>query len=368
MKKQSGSDSKVVSSPPNGFDEEQKFAWKNWPQWRLTFLSKRSQIKRVLFIDWVKVNLPAIFIATMLGLLLHLKTPISITGNSLSTLAIGILAATAAILTIIVAFLTFWFGSANDSMQRTRAMIRDELRHLDTIKQDIDLLTTGPKEGLTGTLKDNLEKLAEKSKSFLNTLKTLGGRFSRAAPGTYYDSVDLTTLDIAILETGGEWFKAYLAVFKGHEGHDFCKKTWENAMGISRRISTLNDEVRRASNQIMQIIYFMPTLTSVLFIFILSLVVAFMSTTGNLQPLAGLVFSCILVILLPIHLVSAIRFLWNLVLSKYVSYETNRSVDIQYGNNIEQQYPIDYTGALKKYAESIISAHAKKEETTKSEQ
>jgi len=368
MKKRSSSDSKGVSPPPSGFDEEQEFAWKNWSQWRLTFLSKRSQIKRTLLIDWVKVNLPAIFIATMLGLLFHLKTPISITGNPLSTLVIGILAASAAILTIIVAFLTFWFSGANNSMQRTRAMIKDEVRNLEAIKRDIDPLTAGPKEGLAGTLKDNLEKLAEKSESFLTTLKTLGGRFSRAAPGTYYDSGDLTKLDIAIRETGGEWFKAYSKVFKGHSEHDFCIKTWENAMETSRRISDLNDEVQRSSNQIMQIIYFMPTLTSVLFIFMLSLVVAFMSSTGNLQPLAGLTFSLILVILLTIHLGRTVGFLWNLVSLKYVSYETNRLLDIQYSNKIEQQYPVDYTGALKKHAEIIVKTYAKRRETTNSKQ
>lgn len=369
MKNKNRSGSKGVPPPPNGFDEEQQFAWNKWPQWRSTFLTRRSNIKKTLFFNWVKVNGTSIAIATGAVLLLHYVFPhFSITNDSLSTLAIGILAASAAILTIIVAFLTFWFGSANNSMQRIRAMIRDELRSLDNIKRDIDPLTAGPKEGLSGTLKDNLENLANKSETFLNTLKTLYGRFSRAALGTYYDEVDLTKLDIAILETGGEWFKAYLAVFKGHSEHDFCKKTWENAMEASRRIGHLNDEVRQASNQIMQIVYFMPTLTSVLFIFILSLVVAFMSSTANLQPLVGLIFSFILVILLPIHLVRTIGFLWNLVSSKYVSYETNRSLDIQYSNNIEQQYPVDYAGALKKHAERIASHYSKRSETSNSEQ
>jgi len=369
MKRKSNSGSKGVPPPPSGFDEEQEFAWKNWPQWRSTFLTQRSNIKKTLFFNWVKVNGTAIAIATGAALLLHYVFPhFSIAGDSLSTLAIGILAASAAILAIIVAFLTFWFGGANNSMQRTRAMIRDELRNLEVIKRDIDQLTAGPKKGLTGTLKDNLETLAEKSETFLNTLKILDGRFSRAALGTYYDSVGLTELDIAIQETGGEWFKAYLAVFKGHTEHDFCKKTWENATTTSRRISDLNDEVRQATNQIMQIVYFMPTLISVLFVFIFSLVVAFMSSTSALDRIAGLIFSFILIILLPIHLASTVRFLWNLVSSKHVTYETNRLLDVQYSNHIEQQYPVDYAGALKKYAERIVDAYAKRGETSNSEQ
>jgi len=370
MKRKRGPNSKTPPTP-KGFDEEQEFAWKNWPQWRLTFSSKRSQIKRALLINWVKVNLPAIFIAIMVGLVVHLTTPVSITSSSLSTLAIGILTASAAILTIIVAFLTFWFGSASNSMQRAQAMIRDELRNLDAVELDIDPLTAGPKESVTGTLKGKLEKLAKDSEIFLSVLKTLGGRFSRAALGTYYDSVAQTKLDIAIRETGGEWFKSYLAVFKGHREHDFCRKTWENAMGISRRTYDLNSEARRASNQVMQIIYFMPILTSVLFIFIFSLVVAFISSTtsgGNLLPITKLIFSSILVILLATHLVNLVRFLWALVSSRYVTYETNRLLDIQHTNNIEQQYPVDYASALKKYAEAIIKAAPEAEETTKPEQ
>ena len=138
-------------------------------------------------------------------------------------------------------------------------------------------------------------------------------------------------------------------------------------MDISRRILDINDEAKRASEQLIQIVYFMPTLISVLFIFVLSLVVAFMSSTGDLQPLLGLIFGFILVILLPIHLARTVLFLWNLVLSKHVSYEVNRSLDMQYTNKIEQQYPVDYVGALKKHAEIIANASAKKE-TTNSEQ
>ena len=368
MKKKSDSDSKGIPSPPNGLDEELKSIWKDFPQWRLTFLNQRSNIKKTTLLNLLKVNGPAITIVIIVTFLLHYIFPsFSITKETLSTLAIGILTASAAILTIIVAFLTFWFGSANNSMQRTRDMIRNELRSLDAIRRDIEPFTTGPKEGLDTTLAEKVRKLAQASKAFLNTLKTLAGRFFRAAPGTYYDSVDLVTLDIAIQETGGEWFKTYAAVFTEHSDYDFCKKTWTKAVDISRRIDELNNEVRRASNQIMQIVYFMPTLISVLFIFIFSLVVAFMSSTNALQPLTGLIFGFILITLLPAHLASTVRFLWNLVSSKYVVYETNRLLDIQYSKNIEQKYPIDYTGAMKKYAKGLISAYPERRKGSNSQ-
>ncbi|NQT31958.1 MAG: hypothetical protein HQ588_06450 [Deltaproteobacteria bacterium] len=368
MEKKRSSDSKNIPPSPNGLDEELKSVWEVWPEWRLAFLNRYSKLKKTLSLNFLKVNGVAISAVIIVTLLLHYIFPdFSITKESLSTLAIGILTASAAILTIIVAFLTFWFGSASNSMQKTRDMIRNELRSLDSIKRDIEPYTAGPKEGLNKALAEQVQKLAQESEIFLNSLKTITGRFFRAAQGTYYDGVGLTELDIAVNVTGGEWFSAYLSVFKEHSDHDFAKKTWTNAMDISHRITELNEEVRRASDQVMQIVYFMPTLISVLFIFIFSLVTTFMSSTNALQPLVGLIFGFILVTLLPTHLVITVRFLWGIVLSKHAAYETNRLLDIECSKNIEQRHPIDYTGALEKYAERITRASQKREETTSSE-
>jgi len=239
MKKESDSGSTSVPPPPSGFDEEQEFSWKHWPQWRLAFLNRYSKTKKALFLNFLKVNGPAITIVIIATLLLHYIFPdFSITKESLSTLAIGILTASAAILTIIVAFLTFWFGNANNSMQRTRDMIRNELRSLDTIKRDIEPFTTGPKEGLNRALAEKVRKLAQESEFLINTLKTLAGRFYRAAPGTYYDPVGLVKLDAAIQDTGGEWFKAYLAIFKEHSDHDYAKKHGQTLWTFRAEFST----------------------------------------------------------------------------------------------------------------------------------
>ncbi len=54
--------------------------------------------------------------------------------------------------------------------------------------------------------------------------------------------------------------------------------------------------------------------------------------------------------------------------TKYVTYETNRLLDIQYSTNIEQQHPVDYSSALKKYADAIIKAAPEAGKTTKPEQ
>lgn len=146
-------------------------------------------------------------------------------------------------------------------------------------------------------------------------------------------------------------------------GEYYCGRVWNNAVAISRRFNDLNAEVRRATNQVTQIVYFMPTLISVLVVFIFSLFIAFIfnTTSGDyFLPVTKLVFGSILVILTATHLVNIVRFLWVLVSSRYVANETNRLFDIQTTANLEKQRPIDYTKALKKYAETIVKANAKR--------
>lgn len=364
MKNKSGSDSKGVPPTPSGFDEAQKSAW-SWPLWRSTFLTQRSNIKKTLFFNWVGVNGPAIAIAIGAALLLHYIFPhFSIAGDSAFLLGIGILSASIAILTIIVPFLMFWFGGAKDNMQRTRDKIRDEIRNLDAIKRDIDQFTAGPKKDVTGTLKESLENLAKKSDTFYKALSRLGGRFSRADMGTYYNAVELAGLALSINATGGEWFTAYAKTFETVDARNFCRKLWENAMDSSERLLILNDEASRACNQIKQLINFMPTLTSILFVFLVSLLIVFMSSTGNLQPLIGLILSFILVILLSVHLMSIVRFLWRMVSLEFFTYETNRLLDVNRSHNIERQHPVDDEDAKTKYIKGLVDDFADKERDT----
>ncbi len=364
MKKKSGSGSKDIPPPPSGFDETQKSFW-NLPLWRSTFITQRSNIKKALFFSWVKVNGTVITIAIVAALLLHYAFPhFSIAGDSLPILGIGILSASIAILTILVPFLMFWFGSAKDNMQRTRDKIRDELRNLQIIKRDVSQLTAGPKESVSGDWKERAETLAKKSDTFYKALSRLDGRFSRADLGTYYDAVELAGLHLSIQATGGEWFVAYAELFQTHTGHSFGRKTWENAMESSGRLLILNEEASRARNQIMQLINFMPTLNSILFVFLVSLLIVFLSSTGNLQPLVGLILSFILVILLPVHLVSIVRFLWRMASLEFFTYETNRLLDINRSHNIEQRHPVDDEDAKTNYIKGLVDAFADKERGT----
>jgi len=54
-------------------DEEGEFTG-NWPYWRSFFPSTRSQIKKGLFVDFVKINVPAILFGTLIGILSYFNS------------------------------------------------------------------------------------------------------------------------------------------------------------------------------------------------------------------------------------------------------------------------------------------------------
>ncbi len=353
--------------PPFGFDKDQEAIW-DWSPWRKEFNARLSKTKKALLLKFLRINLAVILISVLIGRMLYLNTSINISESSMLTLAIGIVTASAAILTIIIAFLTFWFGSAISSRLGIRSRISDDLLILEDIAEEIQPYSVGPKDNVEEPLKAKVIELAIKSEEFITALKILSGRFRRAAVGTYYDGGEIFNIELVIHDTGGNWFKAFVGILKGHKNHDFARKTWLNASRIAARICALNYELMRASGQLKQIVIFMPLLASVLVTFIFALIVSFMSGIGygdgsesTLLTVTKLILSSALVIMLPVQLIGIVRYLWSLVSSKYVADETQRTFDTRRSKNIEIEYPLDYKGALKRYANIISKPNRERE-------
>lgn len=364
MKKRKDGDTKIPS-PPAGLDQDLEIAWDN-QVWRLLFIQQRSKVKRTLLINWLKTNLPPVVVAILIGTVLRLFTNITILDNSLATLSAGVMAVSATILAIMTAFLTFWFGNAINNLTKLRDMISGELSGLADIEEDIRPYTAGPKETIADDLKEKILDLAEKSKSFRDALRVFDGRFHRGTIGTYYNSQEMFKLETVIKDTGGKWFVSYSKAFEGHEARDFCSKTWLKAMEASRELNRLNDEIIRANGQLKDIIEFMPTMVSILFIFIFALVVIFLSNmsystthTSTLLPLTKLIFASLLIVLLPVQLVRLVHYLWSLVSAKYIAYMTNSEIALRYSSNMERRYSLDYDGAMKREAETILDMFKK---------
>lgn len=345
---------------PLGIDEDLRSKW-DFSLWRFQYYKQLSMVRKRLLLRWLKINVVAILFAILLGRLICLNTTIDISRTSLSTLSIGIMTASAAILTIVTAFLIFWFGSAINNLKNVRDNIGEALVKLDEIKDEVRPWEAGPKEDVIGDLREKVIHLADVSKKFRSALMVLSGRFYRAGVGTYYESTSMYRLDSVVKNEAGKWFVAYARAFEGIKTRDYCMKIWREATAVSRRLGDLNNESMRASGQLKQIVEFIPTLISVLLVFAFALLVSFLSgiTYGSsleitLLPVTKIILSLIMIVLIVVHLGSLVQYLWSLVSSKYLFYEANRIVEIDNSEAIEKEYELDYDEALTKDLEVMM--------------
>ncbi len=342
---------------PLGIDEDFSIQWE-LPLWRSQYYKQLSTISKNLLFRWLKVNVVTILLAILLGWLIHLYSAVDISEVSLSTLAAGIMTASAAILTIITAFLIFWYGSAINNLNSTRDNIGQALVKLEEIIDEVRPYEAGPKEDVTGELRKKVIHLAEVSKKFRKALLALSGRFHRAGIGTYYESISMSLLDSVVRNEAGKWFVAYARAFDGFEARDYCLKIQREATVVSKRLWNLNNENMRASGQLKQIVEFIPTLISMLLVFVLALLVSFLSgiTYGSstLLPVTKIILSLVMIILIVVHLGSLAQYLWSLVSSKYVFYEANRIVELDNSKALEKEDELNYHEALNKDVEVMM--------------
>ncbi len=338
-------------------DEDFSIQWE-FSLWRSQYYKQLSMVKKSLLFRWLKINIVAILFAILLGRLIYLNTTIDISETSLLTLSIGIMTASAAILTIITAFLIFWFGSAINNLKNVRDNIGEALVKLDEIIDEVRPWEAGPKEDVTGDLREKVIHLAGASKKFRSALRVLSGRFYRAGVGTYYEDTSMYRLDSVVKNEGSKWFVAYARAFEGIEARDYCMKIWREATAVSKRLWDLNNESMRASGQLKQIVEFIPTLISVLLVFAFALLVSFLSgiTYGSstLLPVTKIILSLIMIILIVVHLGSLVQYLWTLVSSKYLFYEANRIYNMDTSKAMEKEYELDYQEALTKDVEVMM--------------
>jgi len=342
---------------PLGIDEDFSLQW-DIPIWRSQYYKQVSAIRKSLLFRLLKINVLAILFAILLGWLIHLNSSIDISEASLSMLAIGIMTASAAILTIITAFLIFWYGSVINNLNSVRDSIRETLVKLEEIIDEVRPYEAGPKENITGELREKVIHLADVSKKFRKALLVLSGRFNRAGIGSYYDDTSMYRLDAVVRNEAGKWFVAYAKAFDGIEARDYCMKIRREASVISKRLWNLNNENMRASSQLKQIVEFIPILISTLLVFVIALSVSFLSGikygSSALLPVTKIILSLAMIILIVVHLGSLAKYLWSLISSKYLFYEANRIVELGTSKSLEKEYELDYHEATTKDIEVMM--------------
>ena len=320
--------------PPNWLGNYEQASWVVLPEWRSTFQSEKSRIVKQFLFYTLRTN--GIAIGASLAIAFVIWWTKSQTYFNLSTLiSIGnISCVTAAALTsIILFFVVFFFGRAGELEDQARNSIRHEIASLDLITDQISKWG-GVQENVTdSSVKAKAEHFIDTSNKFYKGIRELIGLFSRARRGTFYDSVKLDLLDKHIFVKGGDWYKAYRDLFDTRESRDSAMEVWRNVLTASNNIIKLNDDIQLAQDQYhkaLQVSFAMPSFLIIVVLALAAIFVANVLPTGFSITL----LSIILISLLTTQILLLVRWAHLLVYREVVVRKANREADRKYSEKV----------------------------------
>jgi hypothetical protein len=354
--------------PPNWLDNDRQARWVVYPEWRSTFQSEKSRIAKQLLFYTLRTNVIAIGASLIIAFFIWRTT--SQTYFDLSTLiSIGNIscATAAAVISIILFFVVFFFGRAGELEDQARNNIRHEIASLELAADQLSgYAWSEVQENVTdSSVRAKAKHLIDTSNKFHNGIRELIGVFSRATRGTFYDSAKLYFLHKHIHAKGGDWYKAYRSLSDTPESRDFALKIWRNVGTASNNIIKLNDDIQLAQDQYHKALQVSFALPSLLIIVVLALAAIFVA---NVLPTGFSItlLSIILIALLTTQILLLVRWAHLLVYREVVVRRANRESDRKYSEKVTR---IDRDEMMRDnlsfYEGVIASKEEKKQENNK---
>jgi hypothetical protein len=354
--------------PPNWLGEDERAKWLLYPEWRSTYQSEKSRVtKQFLFytLRTIGIAIGASLIITFFiwwtksQNYFDLSTLISIGNISCATAA--------AVISIILFFVVFFFGRAGELEDQARNSIRHEIASLELSADQLsEFAWADVQESVTdSSIKAKAKHLIDTSNKFRNGIRELIGIFSRATRGTFYDNGKLYLLDRHISAKGGDWYVAYRSLITAPKDRDFALKVWRNVGTASSNIMKLNDDIQLAQDQYHKALQVSFALPSLLIAVVLALAAIFMA---NVLP-AGFsitLLSIILISLLTAQMLLLVRWAYLLIYGEVVVRRANREADRKYSEKVTRVDEREMVQDTISFYESIIaSTGEKKQENNK---
>lgn len=335
--------------PPKWLGKYEHAYWEVFPEWRSIFQSEKSRIAKQFLFYTLITNGIAIGVSLIIAFVwwkesqsyFDLSTLISIGNISCVTAA--------AVTSIILFFVVYFFGRAGELQDQAWNSIRHET---DSLELNADQLSefawAKVNESETdSSLKGKAVHLVDTSNKFRNGILELIGLFSRATRSTFYDTGELYLLENHISVKGGDWYAAYRSLITAREDKDFALSIWRSVKRASHNIIKLNGDIELAQDQYHKALRVSFALPSLLIIVVLALVTIFV---GNILP-AGfpvILLSIILISLLTTQILLLVRWAYLLVYREIVVGRANREADYKYAQKVTK---ID----KKEMAEDMVS-------------
>jgi len=352
--------------PPSWLGNNERASWVVLPEWRLTFQSEKSRIvKQFLFYTLRTIGI-AIGASLIIAFLIwwtksqtyfDLATLISIGNISCVTAA--------AVTSIILFFVVFFFGRAGELEDQARNSIRHEIASLELAADQISKWGGVQASVTDSSVRAKAEHLLDTSNKFYNGIRELIGVFSRARRGTFYDSGELSFLDTHIHVKGGEWYAAYRSLSDTPESSDFALKAWRNVGTASKNIIKLNDDIQLAQAQYHKALQVSFALPSLLIIVVLALAAIFVA---NVLPTGFpiMLLSIILISLLTTQILLLVLWAHLLVYREVVVRRANRESDRKYSEKVTRVDRDEVMRDTLSFYDSVIaSREEKKQENNK---
>ena len=350
--------------PPKWLGNDEHARWVAFPEWRSTFQSEKSRIARQFSFYTLRTNGIAIG-ASLIIAFIWWKT--SQTYFDLSTLiAIGNISCVtaAAVTSIILFFVVYFFGRAGELQDQAWNSIRHEIASL---ALNADQLSESAwaevKESVTE--KDKGARLIATSKKFRNGILELIGLFSRATRNTFYDTGELYLLETHISVKGGDWYVAYSSLVTTRKDRDFALNIWRSVKRASSNIIKLNGDIELAQDQYHKALRVSFALPSLLIIVVLALATIFV---GNILPTGFpvILLSIILILLLTTQILLLVRWAYLLVYREIVVGRANREADYKYAEKVTRVNKDEMMRDTLSYYERLrASKEEKKQENNK---
>ena len=343
--------------PPKWLGKDEHAHWVVFPEWRSAFQSEKSRIAKQFLFYTLRTNGIAIGVSLIIAFIWW-KT--SQTYFDLSTLiSIGNISCVtaAAVTSIILFFVVYFFGRAGELQDQAWNSIRHEIASLALNTDQLSQFAWAEVRE-NATEKDKAARLIDTSNKFRNGINELIGLFSRATRSTFYDTGKLYLLDTHISTKGGDWYVAYRSLVTDPKDRDFALNIWQSTKRASSNIIKLNGDIGLAQDQYHKALQVSFALPSLLIIVVLALVTIFV---GNILP-AGfpvILLSIILISLLITQILLLVRWAYLLVYREIVVGKASREFDYKYAEKVTK---VDEREMAKDAISFYESVRASKEE------
>jgi len=234
--------------PPKWLGNEEHARWVVFPEWRSAFQNEKSRIGKQFLFYTLRTNGIAVGVSSIIAFIWW-KT--SQTYFDLSTLvSIGNIscATAAAVTSIILFFVVYFFGRAGELQDQAWSSIRHEIAGLNLNADQLSEFAWAEVRE-SATEKDKAARLVDTSKKFRNGILELVGLFSRATRSTFYDTGELYLLDNHISAKGGDWYVAYRSLVTDPKDRDFALSILQRSKRASSNIIKLNSDIELAQDQ-----------------------------------------------------------------------------------------------------------------------